>query len=56
MTPKEKLKTALSSLDYAISSLKRALNASPDDRDIKAALRDVEDAEYQLRKAIQLLE
>jgi hypothetical protein len=56
MTPKRKLKRALSAIEDAIARLKRARSHADDDRsDIARALRDLDDAESDIRKALREL-
>lgn len=52
MSAKSKLRSAISAIDDAIRSLKRAQNNTDDDSDIRRAIRELDDAESDIRRAI----
>jgi hypothetical protein len=53
MSAKQKLKRALSAIDYAKTSLESAKRATADSSRISTALNELEDAESYIKKAIR---
>ena len=53
MSARSKLKQALSAIDDAQKSIKRAQHNVTDDSDIRRALRELDDAESDIKKAIR---
>ena len=51
MSAKKKVKDALSAVEDALSALRRAEQAAPDNPDIRRAIRELRDAETLLERA-----
>jgi hypothetical protein len=56
MSAKRKLKSALSAIDDATRALKRARVTAPEDPNIKRAIKDLDDAESHIKRAIREVE
>lgn len=53
MSAKTKLRSALSAIDDAIRSLKRAKNATDDDTEIRKAIHKLENAKSDITRAVR---
>lgn len=53
MSAKSKLKKSLSSIDGALRALKRARSSAPENQDIERAIRELEDAETEVNRALR---
>jgi hypothetical protein len=53
MSAKTKLRNALDAIDNARRALKRAKHNVPDDGDIRKAIREIDEAEEEIERAIR---
>jgi hypothetical protein len=56
MAAKQKMKTALRAIEDAMQALKRAQNNAPSDDNIRQAIRELDDAETYIERAIREIE
>jgi hypothetical protein len=56
MSAKQKLRSALSAIDDAVRSLNRAKQDAPEDENIKRAIRELDEAESKIQRAIREVE
>lgn len=56
MSAKQKMKQALSAIDDALRALKRSRDLMPNDDNIRRAIRELDDAETLLRRAVREVE
>ena len=56
MSAKQKLRGALSAIDDATRALKRALDDAPNDDNIRRAIRELDEAESKIRRAVREVE
>lgn len=56
MSTRSKLRNALDAIDNARRKLKRLLRDDPTNTDLRRAIRELDDAEYQVSRAIREVE